>query len=404
MIPALVLAVLGGQAVRVLAFPLAFLFFAVPFGRGIVPVLMQFTADLATFGLRITGVPVLRSYMYISIPAGNFEVARACSGLNYFVTALVLGVLYAWLTYRSWTKRILCVAAFVVIPVLLNGLRVYFTILVSHWTDMRFGPGTEHVTFGRIFFVAMMLVIFWVGRRWADDDPAPQPLPTTAPPASRTGFAAWLPVAAALAALWIGPLGLQSSVTASRAAIGDGSDLVSFVRAAPGWQIERVDEARWAPDYAGGLARRQVMYRQPGSDPVDVFVAVYGLGQTLGDEMIHFGNVIDDSEHGSLLSDRKLEVSLGRGRSLPVREVSIHGEHGSLLVWQWFMVGERPVVSPFATKALEAVAFVTRNAATERIVTLATPDGPEARARLQAFAEAHGECIEAGFAGEACRG
>ena len=86
-------------------------------------------------------------------------MARACSGLNYFVTSVVLGVLYGYLNYRGWLKRAVCVLAFVVIPVVLNGLRVYFTILVSHLTDMRFGPGTEHRTFGLIFFVVMMLVV-----------------------------------------------------------------------------------------------------------------------------------------------------------------------------------------------------------------------------------------------------
>ena len=105
---------------------------------------MQVTADVATWLLQWTGVPVLRSHMYISIPSGSFEVARACSGLNYFITGLVLGVLYAYLTYRGWTKRVLCVAG---LPgrsrSLLNGLRVYVTILVSHLTDMRFGPGAS---------------------------------------------------------------------------------------------------------------------------------------------------------------------------------------------------------------------------------------------------------------------
>ena len=117
MIPALVLAVLGWPRHDVLIFPLAFLFFVVPFGRALVPYLMQVTADIATVALQWTGVPVLRSHMYISIPSGEFEVARACSGLNYFITGLVLGVLYAYLSYRGWRKRSLCVAAFLVVPI-----------------------------------------------------------------------------------------------------------------------------------------------------------------------------------------------------------------------------------------------------------------------------------------------
>ena len=113
MIPALVLALVGWPVTKILLFPLMFLLFAVPFGRALVPYLMEATADVATVALRWTGVPLFRSNMYISIPSGEFEVARACSGLNYVITGLVLGVLYAYVSYHGWRKRALCVAAFV---------------------------------------------------------------------------------------------------------------------------------------------------------------------------------------------------------------------------------------------------------------------------------------------------
>lgn len=141
MLPALTLTVIGVPATRVLAFPLGFLFFMVPFGREIVPWLMHATADMATLALQSSGIPVHRSHTYLTIPGGSFEVARACSGVAFLMTALVLGVLYAHLNYSSWRKRLLCVLAAVMVPVLANGVRVYITIAVSYLTDMRFGPG-----------------------------------------------------------------------------------------------------------------------------------------------------------------------------------------------------------------------------------------------------------------------
>ncbi len=101
MVSSVVLAVLGWPAYRQLAFPLAFLVFAVPFGRGLVPALMQVTADITATALKWTGVPVFRNGMLLSIPGGDFEVARACSGLNYLMTGVVLGTLYAYLTYTG---------------------------------------------------------------------------------------------------------------------------------------------------------------------------------------------------------------------------------------------------------------------------------------------------------------
>ncbi|MCI0437099.1 MAG: exosortase, partial [Gemmatimonadetes bacterium] len=116
MVAAVVLCVLGAGAARVLAFPLAFLFFAVPFGRGLVPWLMQITADISVMALKWTGIPVYRSDLIISIPGGDFEVARACSGLNYLITGVVLGTLYAYLTYSSLRKRLIFLAAAIVVP------------------------------------------------------------------------------------------------------------------------------------------------------------------------------------------------------------------------------------------------------------------------------------------------
>ena len=174
MVSSVVLALLGWQAYRQLAFPLGFLVFAVPFGRGLVPSLMQVTADITVAALRWTGVPVYRNGMLLSIPAGDFEVARACSGLNYLMAGIVLGTLYAYLTYSDWRKRIAFVAATVAVLVVANGIRAYLTVAVAHWSDMRYGTGYDHIVFGRVLFLAVIVAMFWIGQRWRDPEAAPR--------------------------------------------------------------------------------------------------------------------------------------------------------------------------------------------------------------------------------------
>ena len=131
-----------------MAFPLAFLVFAVPFGRALVPALMQVTADITVTALKWTGVPVFRQGMLLSIPGGDFEVARACSGLNYLMTGVVLGTLYAYLTYTDWRKRVAFVAVTVAVLIVANGIRAYLTVAIAHWSDMRYGTGYDHIVFG----------------------------------------------------------------------------------------------------------------------------------------------------------------------------------------------------------------------------------------------------------------
>lgn len=404
LIQAAILAIVGWPATRASIFPLAFLYFAVPFGRGIVPLLMQATADMATWFLQLTGVPVFRSNMYISIPSGNFEVARACSGLNYVVTGLVLGTLYAYLTYAGWKKRLLCLAAFLVVPIVANGLRVYITILVSHLTEMRFGPGTEHVTFGKIFFILVMLLMFWWGRRWRDVDVAADTDRSEGvvqrPDSPSPGRFAAVPVV--LAALLWPPYFAAASVRHVHSHLGDPATLAGLPRGVDQWRGPVLTVDAWRPLYEGGVARRQGRYSRDGEPPLDVFVAVYGLGTSFGTEMISYGNMLQPEEHVSLAKELLRSVELPTGAVLQVREMIIRGADGQYLVWTWFMVGRRPVLSGFAVKAIEAVALFVRQADSERIVTLATPMDSNASERLRSFVLAYPGCVSSGFSVEAC--
>jgi EpsI family protein len=133
-------------------------------------------------------------------------------------------------------------------------------------------------------------------------------------------------------------------------------------------------------------------------------VAVYGLGTSVGAEMISYSNVIFPEERSSLTNDAYRIVTLADGTSLEVREVVASYNESRKLVWHWFVVGERPVVNPFAAKALEALAFVTRSAVSERIVAVSTPLDEGAAQRLEAFIQAHGRCVVLGFPAEACGG
>jgi exosortase A len=404
MIPAAVLAVLGPRVAAVLIFPLAFLLFAVPFGRGIVPWLMQVTADLGTWALRLTGVPVYRSHMHISIPAGEFEVARACSGLNYFITGLVLGVLYAYLTYSSWKKRLLCVMAFIVVPVLMNGARVYIIVLTSHLTDMRFGPGTEHIVFGRAFFLVIMFVMFWIGRRWRDDEATFQRSGAQRSGATVAPRPAWAAVPAAAILAFAGPTYLASSSAGARASQANAGSIVRLPDGSGGWSGPSSEPAAWRPHFSGALAELQGRYRLDAAGQVDIYVGLYGIGTTAGAEMITFGNRIFPNESGSLARSTKIEIARPDGESMEVLQFEGRSVGQSQLVWTWYVIGERRVLSPYAVKVREAVSLLTRNTVTERVVTIATVSDSGAHARLEAFVRAHANCVRASFASGACGG
>ena len=86
-----VVALLGFRVARVIAFPLAFLFFAVPIGEFMLPQLMSWTADFTVLGLRASGIPVFREGNQIVIPSGRWSVVEACSGVRYLIASFMVG-------------------------------------------------------------------------------------------------------------------------------------------------------------------------------------------------------------------------------------------------------------------------------------------------------------------------
>jgi EpsI family protein len=270
---------------------------------------------------------------------------------------------------------------------------------------MRFGPGAEHITFGMIFFIVVMLLMFWIGRRWQDEFPERDGAGTVcvAEPLRRS-IAAWLAPLLALVVLVTGPVFLESSIARAQARLTDTPALIRMPAAVEGWHGPQEAAGRWRPQYRGGLVEQQVLYTDANDEALDVFVAVYGLGATLGAEMISYSNVIDPQEYGSLAPETTVRVPLAVGNDLTVRELTIRVDGADRVVWHWYLVGDRPVANPFVAKALEAAAFVTRGADSERIVTLSTTQDAAARERLQAFVLAHGDCVAAGFAVEGCGG
>lgn len=396
MVPALVLAVLGTRVTRVLAFPLAFLFFAVPLGKGLVPVLMQLTADLSVGALKIFGLPIYRSGMFISIPGGDFEVARACSGINYLITSVVLGALYAHVTYRSWRKRLLFIAASIVVPILANGLRVFFIVVAAHYSDMRLGTGPDHVVFGRVMFLAILFAMFWVGRRWQDPDPIPVAGLPAAP--ARLTIPDWLAAILPVALLATTPRYLDAATADARLAPADPAAAVALPTAAAGWRGPAPGLIGWAPLYADPVTESRGVYLDQADAHVDVYVAAYGLGVGGNAEMIAYRNRLYAQEHESLYPERERSIEFA-GRSHPIREVVLRAPEGKRVVWTWYRVGERTTTSPFVVKALEAMMLLGRQAVAERVVTLATAatDEGAARAALEAYAAAHGECLARGL-------
>ena len=335
MLQGTVIACLGKAVARGLAFPLFYAFFLIPFGDEFVPLMQHVTAEMCMALLGLVGIPAHIEGIFITIPNGYFEVAEACSGVRFLVAMAAFGALAANVCFRSWPRRILFMAASIIVPILANGVRAFGTIYVAHKTNSDFAAGFDHVVYGWIFFaivIGLLLAIFWrffdrgVADPWFD----PRVLqPAGAQPGPRPKLIRISAATAALAAL---PL-LWSSAIASAGTQAAPADIV--LPQVPGWQRVSGDEGRpWEPSFQGADIIRMGRYRSAEGHEVDLAIALFAR-QEEGRELVGFGQGAVAPEgawawiaEGHAPSGGRLDRIASHGT---VREVAIFYRVGELL-------------------------------------------------------------------------
>ncbi len=358
---------LGRAFVRVAFFPLMFLFCAVPVGEFLIPPLMAFTADFTVSALQVTGIPVYREGTFFSVPSGDWSVVEGCSGLRYLIASITLGLLYAYLTYRSWTRRLLFMLAAVVVPIFANGGRAYMIVMIAHLSDMRLALGVDHYIYGWAFFGFVMLLLFWIGSLWREDG---QPQFTALPHEGEGGArirTAWplVPVAIGIAGVW-------PAYAAWLAARPLPAMPELRVEAQGGWQ-PREPFTNWTPHWVGADRRLRQSYARTGRNTM--LELDYYVTQRQNAELINSQNFMirQKDEIWSNVGERVVTVDIA-GTPRQVRQARLKSRDGQrLLVWQWNRIGERVTVNDQFAKLVLAFDRVRMRRDDGLSVLIATP-------------------------------
>ena len=374
--------VLGWRLSRVLLFPLVFLFFGVPIGEFMIPFLMHYTAEVTVWALRLSGVPVYQDGLHFIVPNGRWSVVEACSGIRYLTASLMVGALYAYLTYTSLKRRLLFMLVALIAPILANWLRAYMIVMLGYLSDNRVGTGDDHVFYGWILFGVVILAMFWVGARWHEPRAPAASVPVATPRGSR-----WSAVLPLLVALAVFPPVLKLL----DAPVPDFPVQLAAPGPAAGWTAPAASDIEYRPTYRG--ARAEVFQTYAGEGfrlPVGLFAAWY-VGQREGSEMIAWENGLappGQREMSLVRNARQLEVD-----GIAVRESRIATPRGRILVWHWYRVNGRHFTRDAEVKlrlALDRLGGLDDESA---VVVLVAPEASEgedaARARLQAFFHSH---------------
>ncbi len=379
-IPATMLLLVGPAITRSLAFPLGFLFFAVPVGEFLTPIMMDYTADATVQALRWTGIPVFREGLHFSLPTGRWSVVEACSGLRYLIASLALGVLYAYLQFRTLRYRLAFVALAIIVPIVANWVRAYGIVLLGHLSDMRIAAGADHLIYGWVFFGFVMALLFWIGSCW-NEPPAARPTKTggdAGPDAPQAADGASEPasaparrpelrlvggiaVAIVAALLWRPlSLGLLDAT--------EPVDAVAALRAAVA-PYPPADALDYRPHFVGASGELHASRRIDGV-PVDLH-AFYYARQHETNEMVR------DGHRAVRTDDFDWPVTWRGTRRTPWGTVAVYrigrAAGQQLVVWHWFAVGDTQTASAYRAKAATAWSLASGLGDHSLAIVLATP-------------------------------
>jgi exosortase len=162
----LVLVHLGVRVFRAVAFPLAFLFFAVPlpailFYKVAFP-LQGLAAQNSAWVLDLLGVPVLLDGNVIHLSRLSLGVVEACSGIRSLISLLALAVAWAYLTLPSALAMTVLIVSAIPITIAANAARIVVTGLVGQSFGMEYAQGFFHTFSGWVIFVFAFVCLLGV--------------------------------------------------------------------------------------------------------------------------------------------------------------------------------------------------------------------------------------------------
>lgn len=374
------LALLGLTIGRLIAFPLLFLGFMVPFGDFLVPALQQFTADFAVLMLRLVDIPIFHDGILIETPSGLFKVAEACAGIRFLIANVMVATLFAYLAMGRLWKWAVFLGLSVVVPIVANGFRATGIILIAYWTDNEYAAGVDHLVYGWGFFAAVMLSFLAIGSWMADwpDEPQHAELISIDVDVSpwRPAFA--LPLIALIAAA-----PAYATIVLERTPDAIALDPKSALspslaqNLAPACKAASGDIDAWRPAYQKADFSRGLQL-DCGGRPVDLFVAYYAHERD-GAELIHHANRLADGETWTRNSASWYAPDIA-GLPAAVRKEELIGRRtDDRLVLAWYWVDGRLMARDWQVKAYQLYQKLQGKDEPAALVALSAPyrDDPD---------------------------
>jgi EpsI family protein len=307
--------------------------------------------------------------------------------VRYLIASFTVGVLFAYLSYRKTWKRLLFAALSIGVPIVANGLRAYMIVMIAHLSDNRLAHGVDHFIYGWVFFGLVMLLLFWIGSSWRDEDAG-----SSARRQDRAaGVRAEVPAnraAYALAALVIaGAWPAYAAYLERDEASGQTANLALVAPAGTGgWVADPKPMTDWRPHYDPASATVFQVYRK-GDRAVALHLGYYHH-QRRGAQLVSSWNIMVLQKHPvwTNVGEHAVKEASGPG-TFDVRETQLRAADERLLIWDWFRIAGHDLTNPYFAKAMLAWQKLTNRGDDGTAIILATLYTDAARPPTSTLAE-----------------
>jgi len=367
MLWSLFIGVFGLLVIRTILFPIAFMFFLIPVGESLIPVLMNITATFTVKALVLSGFPVFREGNYFTIPSGSFEVAKACSGIRYLFATVALGSLFAYLNYHSTRKRVIFILIAIILPIIANGFRAYGIVLIAHYSDMKYAVGVDHFIYGWVFFGLVIFLLFYIGSRYRDDSNHQNKVLL---PISSNGVAKTITIYVSLFVIaLIGVMGnvfLRSDEDKFSSVSVQNLSVPELIGV---WKKNETRATTWFPEFVGASHAVKTSYVND-LELIQLYVAYY-VRESQNAELINQANKLYNEKKWKLVNEGQLQLNYN-SESLIVNQLILKSGRRYRKLVYWYDVNGYTTTNIYLGKLNQALSRVLGNDRGGAIVAIVT--------------------------------
>jgi exosortase D (VPLPA-CTERM-specific) len=384
----------GWPRLRVLAFPLAFLVFAIP-----IPAIVfnQITFPLQLLASRVAAeilpllqVPVLREGNVIRLPAMSLEVAEACSGIRSLMSLGTLAIIYGFFLEKAVWKRVALALASVPIAVFANSARIIGTGLCVQYWDPTKALGFFHEFSGFVIFGFSLAMLFavqkglaLVGKKKEPSSSGTHDLPSPANPAIADNGNAGIRFVVIVIVLVAATVFLRFRGVMEN--IPQATPLAAFPAVIGPWQsVDRPIDSDVREILGPGDFLNRFYVSQEKPVGVDLFIA-YFPSQRSGDT-IHSPKNCLPGAGWVFENSRHVPLQLPGMKPLQVNETILAKGPNKMFAIYWYQAHGRAIASEYWAKfylVADAMRMNRTDGALVRLITPVLPGETVAAARAR---------------------